>query len=1016
MVFPARLVSQSAGVVLLALLFTGCPPARSGPTLIITGLEERRIAAIVDQPVVLEVQYALEDGTPTEPFEVVELGTLQVPVDPPNRASLASTFTSLVVGHRRYELTPQLYAQALYGQRARACADCPFVDTGLTITIEPRPATTGLVPLDGPELSLAVGEARQLSALTFGTVKSTVNAPQSWSTLAAVTLASADPAIARVESGKLIGVAPGTTVVTLTPAKAFPTQAALSTIVTVTVVQAPLGPPPDGRRRLFALRMDGNEGGSRWRQPHPIAQLVIDSRGAPVAVGTPYGNIAGLSVNERPALLSQWTGTGFETRSLGRTGEEVVSPHLAIDARDVRYVVYRNIAEHRWVGQPQAHVTLATLAPDEQAFSLRTLPLGDSPDTQAPADTIIDRTISTSTLAITAREGGGVWVAWVFLISHSGDDGERCEARLRLAEVPPSGPLQVQDVARFSRSFFRKCEASALFERNEEESRTVVFDVTRRPGQTPDLVLEVGRDQERPWSGRYALEGTTWQRTDYLTAADLRAEGIPFGPFALFPPRPSVDGSVPLWSHWGPPANLATFMDPWPEPVVGRGEPFVVQLGDRSWLGNQHMLLMRRDPYRGQTFDDPTPRWFEGSNDNRTFQTPRLQWRVEGADARAGRIHLAITRDLQMDHVVATTPRLARETSPESEGRPIELETNAPSVRVAPSGVRWHFANRTAQGVRLGRSVAADQPWQFATMPERDVDLLPAIAEHDGKVWAFTQPFTGAGLKVLVSMDSGATFTVSRTLTTQNRVKELVVRGGLVFALCLPTSGGQGELLRIELSNATTPIDLAPAVLPIRFPDGVHVHDAGDGVAVLLRTAARSWRIVRWNDAGSLVENAAFQHGAGTVPDDLDDTKVLIEPGGVVTGLAASGRPEIRRRDTGSATLRLVGSLGDDAFGSSGGPLRAAPGKLIIPLTVRTLRDCWQLALRISDDDGATWRTGPVLRSAGGCAQSVTHANVQGGFLTMHVGDNESFRGFQEADSVGSGPRQRQLLFRVAAP
>lgn len=680
-------------------------------------------------------------------------------------------------------------------------------------------------------------------------------------------------------------------------------------------------------------------------------------------------------------------------------------------------MVYRNIAEHRWVGQPQEHLTLASLTPGDAAFTLRALPLGERPDTQAPPDTIIDRTISTSTLAITAREGGGVWVAWIFLLGHSGDDGDGCEARLRLAEVPPTGAMQVQDVARFSRAFFRKCEASALFERIEEDSRTVVFDVTRRPGQTPDLVLEVGRDEERPWSGRYALEGTTWQRSDYLTAADLRAQNLPFGPFALFPPRPSVDGSVPLWSHWGPPANLATFMDPWPEPVVGRGEPFVVQLGDRTWLGNQHMLLMRRDPFRGQTFDDPTPRWFEGSNDNRTFQTPRLQWRVEGADARGGRIQMAITRDLQMDHVVATVPRLARETTPESDGRAIELETNAPNVRVAPSGVRWHFANRTALGVRLGRSIAADQPWQFATMPERDVDLLPAIAEHDGKVWAFTQPFTGTGLKVLVSMDSGATFTVSRTLTTQNRVKALVVRGGLVFALCLPTSGGQGELLRIDLSNSTAaPTDLATALLPLRLPDGVHVHDAGDGVAVLLRTAARSWRIVRWSDAGSLVENATFQHGAGTAPDDLDDTKVLIEAGGVVTGLAASGRPEIRRRDPGSATFRLVGTLGDDAFGSSSAPLRPAPGKLLIPLTVRTLRDCWQLALRISDDDGATWRTGPGVRSGGGCAQSITHASVQSGMLTLQVGDNESFRGFQEADAVSAAPRQRQLLQRVAVP
>lgn len=1015
MAFSAR-STLLAGVAVL--FFIGCPPAKmSGPGLTITGLEPRRITAVVDQPIVLEVQYLLEDGTPTEPFEIVELGALQIPVDAPNRAPLTSTFTTLGPGHRRYELTPQLYQQIPYGQRARTCADCPFFDTGLTVIIEPHPPTTALVPLDGPELSLAVGESRRLSALSFGTVKSTVNAPQSWGTHAAVTLASADSAIARVEAGKVIGVAPGVTVITLTPAKDEPTQGAVSTIVTVTVVQATVGPPPDGRRRLFALRMDGNEGGGRWRQPHPISQLVIDGRSAPVAVGTPYGNIAGLSVNERPALLSQWTGTGFETRALGQPGEEVVSPHLAIDARDVRYVVYRNIAEHRWDGRPQQHLTLATLAPDDAAFTLQALPLGASPEAQAPADTIIDRTSSTSTLAITAREGGGVWVAWLFLLSHSGDDGDSCEARLRLAEVPPTGPMLVQDVARFSRPFFRKCEGSALFERNEEESRTVVFDVTRRPGQTPDLVLEVGRDAERPWSGRYALEGTTWQRTDYLSAADLRMQNLPFGPFALFPPRRSVDGSVPTWSHWGPPPNLATFVDPWPEPVVGRGEPFVVHLGDVTWLGNQHMMLMRRDPVYGQVFDDPTPRWFEGSNDNRTFQTPRLQWRVEGADARAGRLHMAITRDLQMEHVVVTPPRLAREASPESEGRPIEFDTFGPRVRVAPSGVRWHFANRSAQGVRLGRSPMADAPWQFATMPERDVDVLPAIAEHDGKVWAFTQPFTGAGLTVLVSTDGGATFTVSRTLTTQNRVKELVVRGGLVFALALPTSGGQGELLRVELSNATAaPVDLATALLPTRLPDGVHLNDAGDGVAVLLKTAVRTWRIVRWSDAGTLVESATFQHGAGPTPDELDDTKVLIEPGGVVTGLAASGRPDLRRRDSGSNTLRLIGSLGDDAFGSSSAPVRAGPGKLVIPFTVSTLRDCWQLALRLSDDDGVTWRTGPRLRSAGGCAQSVTHASVQGAVMTMQVGDNESFRGFQVPDGASSGARQRQLLLRVALP
>ncbi len=1009
MVFRARLVSS---VVLVALLFTACPPgSSSGPTLTITGLETRRITAVVDQPIVLEVQYLLEDGTPTEPLEVVELGTLQIPVSAPNRAPLTSTFTTLGPGRRRYELTPQLYAQAYYGQRARTCADCPFTDTGLTVVIEPHPATSTLVPLDGPQLSLAVGEARHVSALSFGTVKSTANAPQVWGTHAAVTLTSADPAIARVEADTVVGVAPGTTIVTLA-------NGAVTTTTTVTVVQAALGPPPDGRRPLFFLRMDGNEGGDRWRQPHPISQLVIDGRGAPVAVGTPYGNITGLSVNERPALLSQWTGTGFETRTIGRPGEEVVSPHLAIDARDVRYVLYRNLAEHRWVGLSQEHLTLATLAPGDAAFALQTLPLGDSPDALSPPDTILDRTSSTSTLAITARQGGGVWVAYLFLRSHSADDGDTCEARLRLAEVPPGAPMKVQDVARFSRAFFRECKATDLFERKEEDARTVVFDVTRRPGETPDLVLEVGRDEERPWSGRYALAGTTWLRSDYLTAADLRMQNLPFGPFALFPPRPSVDGSVPLWSHWGPPPNLATFVDPWPEPVVGRGEPFVVQLGDVTWLGNQHMLLMRRDPFHGQVFDDPTPRWFDGSNDGRTFQTERLQWRVEGADARAGRLHMAITRNLQMEHVVVTPPRLAKETSPEREGRAIELGTIAPRVRVAPSGVRWHFANRTGQGVRLGRSPMADAPWQFATMPERDVDLLPAIAEHDGKVWAFTQPFTGVGLKVLVSTDGGATFTVSRTVTTLNRVKELVVRGGLVFALALPTSGGQGELLRLDLSNSTAaPVDLATTLLPTRLPDGVHLNDAGDGVAVLLKTATRTWRIVRWSDAGALVENATFQHELGPIPDELDDRKVLIEAGGVVTGLAASGRPELRRRDSGSATFRLIGSLGDDAFGSSSAPLRAGTGKLVVPLTVRTLRDCWQLALRLSDDDGVTWRTGPVQRSAGGCAQSVTDATVQSGVLTVQVGDNESFRGFQVADAVTSGSaRQRQLLQRIALP
>lgn len=1017
----ARSTTQQLGLLLLSAALGGCPQGSEtgGPALKVVGLEPRTIAAVVDQPVVLEVRYTLEDGTPAEPSEVVELGTLGVPTAGANRPAMVSTFTSLGVGHRQYVVTPQLYARMEYGQRARSCATCPFAETGLVV-LEPRPPTQAVVPLDGPTLSLAVGESRRLAGLTHGTVQSTLNRPQSWATNAEVTLTSADPAIARVEAGRLIGVAPGTTVATLTAVKeatATSPAGTVSNIVTVTVVQAPLAPPADGRRPLFALRMDGNEGGARWKQPHPISQLVVDAQNAPVAVGTPYGNISDLSINERPALLAQWTGTGFETLPLGRPGEEVVSPHLAIDARDVRHVVYRNIAEPRWLNRPMEHLTLATLAPGQSAFTLRSLPLGSAPDALAPADTVIDHTISTSTLAIAAREGGGVWAAWLFLISHNGADGESCEARLRLAEVPPTGAMQVQDVASFRRRFFRSCDAAALFERQEEESRTVVFDVTRRPGMTPDLVLEVGRDEERPWSGRYALEGATWKRTDYLSAAELRAQDIPFGPFALFPPRPVVEGSAPFWVHWGPPALPAAFVDPWPDPVVARGEPFVVQLGDRSWVGNQHMLLKRRDPFAGELFDDPTPRWFEGSNDNRTFQTPRRQWRVEGADARSGRIHMAITRDLKMEHVVVTAPRLAREGSPESEGRSIELGTATPQLRVAPSGSRWHFANRTALGVRLARSSAADQPWQFAAMPERDVDLLPAIAEHAGKVWAFTQPFTGAGMKLLVSADQGATFTVAGTLTTQNRVRELVIRGGLLFALCLPTSGGAGELLRIDLSDTSlTPRDLAPALLPTTLPDGVHLHDAGDGVAMLLRTAARSWRIVRWSDAGALIENATFVHGTGTVPDELDETSVLVEPGGVVTGLARSGRPEIRRRDAGSGTLRLVGSLGDDAFGSHASPLRTGAGKLAIPLTVRTAqRDCWQVALRLSDDDGATWRTGPSLRPHGGCGQGVGSAGVQGGFVTMQVGDNESFRGFQEADGVG-GNRMRQLLLRASVP
>lgn len=192
-------------------------------------------------------------------------------------------------------------------------------------------------------MSLAVGEVRPFVAYPATALVPNPNPNsypfRSWSD-DPLAYGVDDASVATVSSdGVIIGISAGETVLHITAGEA-------STTVTLTVVDAPLGPPGAGRWPVIDYRIDLLERPVYGRGVRE-AKVAVDPRGWP-RLAAPFHPGQGASLEEKffvdlpPIVLTRWTGTGFGYEFLGEPWESNGQPVLAIGSDGHEWMMLRN--------------------------------------------------------------------------------------------------------------------------------------------------------------------------------------------------------------------------------------------------------------------------------------------------------------------------------------------------------------------------------------------------------------------------------------------------------------------------------------------------------------------------------------------------------------------------------------------------------------------------------------------------------------------------------------------------
>lgn len=1016
----------------VVLLLVACG-ARAPASLVVTGLEPRTLPAVVGQAVEWEVTFRDGAGALVEPARIEVLGSIRLPGT--GARDLLVEREVLEPGRHLLRVTPLAVKPLTVGLEVWACDACVAAQHG-SVTLEPDPPVDRVVSLVGAELTLVTGEARAVPTLAVGTTLGPNTSTQTFAWGAPRVVESGDPSIARVEAGRVQGVAVGTTTLSV---RVSPVDAGmLAVTVPVRVIAGDAGvPPAEGLYRTFAARIDPNMGGSRHLQPPLYEQLKVDGRGRPVTVGVLFGSIEQKTTSWLPALVGQWTGSGFETLLLGRPGEAVRSPRLAIDERDRRYVLYRDRG-----GRSTPAMFLAEFDADTAPDALRVRELPVRTDPRQFGD---ERDVTTWLMGIAPRRGGGAWVAWVHSEGELSSGPSTCTLRLRLAEVTDDD-VQTRDVAVTTLTGAQTCQTKHLFSFDADGDGTLLIEPTRRPGATPDLVV---RGIPGVADGRLVELDGGW--TNEPLFPEIPA---PFRdrlePWVLFPPIAPSRGSTPGWTWWNgfsPDQGFVPWSQEgqleytparWPEPIVGGGEPFALQDGERTWLGNEHPgVLLRRRGNARYFFDDPTPRWFDGGTGGRLFSGERRQWFTQGVFSGDGRLHLTMFREDELAYGVVDPPRPASATDAESSGVLLQRGTDPwlpTSLSLTADGVRYVALRKQnaelntlpigaahnpwspvfLEDRRLERSAAPGQPFERVTLPT-GVWAFAAVVAHGGSHWAVG---SGAGgLRLLRSTDAGRTFDAVFTQPAAAPLRSVVVVNGTVlFALCVPTSG-DSELWRVDVSAASpTATNVATAFstpLPSVAQQATLV-SSGDGVVVFAGASPTSERAWRVSGAGALVELLTLTVPASSVGLQR---QTLFADGATFVG--ATDRALVRRL-VGQPGFTEVQPLPADTMTWTT-VVRPTPGMLVLPTVRRTGNDCWRVASLVSTDDGARWAPGPLTRPRGGCLQLPWQAVASAGEVLLAMSDNDSLRAFEQGDDIRQEgtwtfPDHDALFIRFPAP
>lgn len=992
--------------VVLALLLVACTPPTTKPSLTVIGLEPRALGTTVGVAVEWEVTFRDATGGLKEPSRVEPFGT--------NRVSPQDSIieqTVLEPGRRTLKVTPLKLQQVSVGLEVWACDDCVATQHG-SVDVQPDPPVDDLVSLVGTQVSLAVGEARALPALTMGTAPSGIGTAR-WAWPAPITLTSNDAAVVRIERGRIRGVGVGTASVV---ARAVGTNgSSITTSIDVTVTDAGLGAPKEGLHTPFTIAIDSNEGGSRHLQPPLFEQLKVDTLGRPVTLGVLFGSIKNRTTLWRPALVAQWTGSGFETLAIGRAGEAAVSPRLAVDETNHRYVVYRNLGGRSSPGVVLADFDAST---EPEAIRYRSLPVREG-DAEY-ADT---RDVTSWLMGIGPRAGGGAWVAWVHSEGELSSGPSACVLRLRVAEVF-GDQLRMQDAARLEYEHPTTCQTKHLFRADADGAGTLLVDTTRRPGLPPDLVVRGVPGFE---TGRLVEENGAW-RFEAIFPEIPRAFRERMEPWVFFPPVTPVGDGVSGWTWWNgfTPDDgfvlwssngvLESSNERWPDPVVGLGEPFALQAGTRTWLGNEHPGVLLRRRGGGRYFvDDPTPRWFAGGTDGRIFSTERGRWLTQGAFSGDGRLHLTIANNQVMKYGVVDPPVQATTTSAETSGvllqRAVDDAWAPVGLSVASSGARFVSLRRLNAELatlpigaahnpwfpvflserRLLRSSGPQQPFEVVTVAPQGVQAWAEVTEHAGATWAIGWQL--GQLHVLRSTDGGRSFTSAFAQASPSPTNVLAM-GRFLYAACSPISGST-HLWRFDLGTpGFAPVDLGLTVpTPLPATTSLRLLPSEGGLTVAVRSGASNLVLWRYSAAGALIENVTLavpQGGAG-----LNMQTLLVE-GGAVWG--ATDKVLIRRL-AGASAFAPVKMLGTE-YQSWSQTLRVRGGVLAVPLLRRTGPDCWKVALQASTDEGTSWTDQGLVREQGGCLQLPWVSTIEGGEVLLAMGDNDSLRAFELGDDI----------------
>lgn len=962
---------RSSPCVALLLGLAACSPALNPSPLVVTGFETRTVEVTAGVPIEWEATFRDETGTLVEPEELSLIGTPRTDALNPSTPAVLIEDEVLEPGRHRYRATAVELTTIRIGVEHRRlkverCSACAIQQLeGLTLHVNP-PAQE-LLSLSGTELSVGVGERRAAPAFPWGFTRGDLaNSRIAWAWDSDVTMTSSDPAVARVDGARVVGVAPGQASVTLSAAATD--GGVLRATLAVTVTDAGLGPPTEGLYGVFAQRIDSNEGGARHLQPPLYRQLHVDAAGNPVTVGVLFGNLAEQSMRWLPAMVGQWTGTGFETLRIGRAGEAVRAPRLVLDERGRRYVMYRDTG-----GRLSSSVVVADF--DASATS-REVRYRDLPVREEPRLYEEQHDVTTWVMDLAPRKGGGAWAAWVHLEGDLNSGPTICTVRVRLAELTDEG-VRVQDLATTQTVLPKQtCNSYHVYKADEDEAAKLYLDVLTRPDEPPTVFLS-GLPEFR--SVRFAFESGQWAKSD---VAETR--------------------------HWPGGPLLEVADDVWPDGIVGDPEPYRLETDGRVWFGNEHPGVLLRG---GTRFDDPTPRWFEGLNGERLFSDERRLWLTQGVTTSPGRIHQAISKGTELRYGVVELPERATPTSPETTGVRL-ADASAPwlpvGLAVAPSGARFvelrqQNASLATQPIgsaynpwvptflnprRVLRSPAPGLPFAEVTLPA-GVQLWPQVLERGGKLWALGS--IGGQLHVLSSTDGGQVFTSAFTQVAASAPVSVATVNGVFFALCTPLSG-DSELWRFDVDvSGFAPRQLGTALRP---GDG-KLFSNGDGAVLIQRVAPNTVQLRRWDLAGTLAEDVRLAVPIG----DIDFATVMAE-GSTVWGLgrAATERPVLRRR-AGETAFTAIGAR--DLRTDLRTPLlRLRPGVLGSVELKRTKRDCFQVALAQSEDEGATWSPERVLRPRGGCLQLPWGAALTSTGLAVALSDNDALRAWESADGV----------------